>query len=77
MRESRFRVELEYRALNHWQASRFCSARKRSVEQGEFVGAQRELACGRIVGGVLCACGLWYGKDLRLPGQEAQGDLSR
>jgi hypothetical protein len=67
----------ECRALNHWQASRLRSTRECLVQRGEFVWAQRELACGRIVGGVFCAGGLWYCKDLRLPGQEAQGDLSR
>src|ERR1700748_2207319 len=64
-------------SLKHWQASRFRSARKRLIECGNVVRAQREITGGGVVSGVFRVRGFRNRKHMRIAREKGQRDLTR
>src|SRR5581483_8537381 len=63
--------------LQHRQAARFWPARKRRIERGNFILAERELARAGILRRVFRIAGFWNREYRGFTDEETQRDLTR
>src|SRR5882672_6488637 len=63
-------------SLQHRQAARFGSARKRLIQHRYLAVIERQFPRSGVVGGVFRGRGFWNRKHRRFPGQESESNLA-